>query len=130
MNLWQLQYLVTYSQSVPAVLGPQEAVQIVTQQTQTTLYNQRKTARRAPRHQEGGFLAATDQYEAAAGQNLVNPLARHKEALNDNNVEMLIRQLEHAADARLSQKKKNCDRDSLRKQTKLLKISEKFWGRK
>ena len=43
---------------------------------------QREAARRTLLHQQGDFLAATHQYEAAARQNLVSALARHNEAHN------------------------------------------------
>ena len=44
---WQLQFFSTYTQCVPAVLGPQEAVQLVTQRAQEALNDQRETTRRA-----------------------------------------------------------------------------------
>ena len=52
-NPWQVQYHVTYPCSVLAVLGPQEAVHLVTQQAPEALNDQRETARRALLHQEG-----------------------------------------------------------------------------
>ena len=61
-------------------------------------YDQRDTARRALLHQ-GEFLAVTQKYEAAAGQNVVNTLARHNQTHNYN-VQMHVRQLEHEEDAR------------------------------
>ena len=76
VNSWQLQYPSTYPQGSPAVLGPQETVQLVTQRTREALNHQRETARRALLHQQEEFLAATHQEEAAARQNLVSALAR------------------------------------------------------
>ena len=63
----------------------------------------RETARRALHRQQGERLAATDQYEAAARKNFVKTLARNTEAHNDN-VQVQVRQLEHEADARFSQR--------------------------
>ena len=42
---WQSQYLVIYPQSVHAVLGPQETVQLVTQRAREALNDPRETAR-------------------------------------------------------------------------------------
>ena len=44
---WQLQYIATCPQCVPAVLGPQETVQLVTQRAREALNDQRETTRRA-----------------------------------------------------------------------------------
>ena len=81
-NPWQLQYPFTYPQSVPAVLGPQETVQLVTQRAREALNDQCETARRALLHQQGELLAATRQYKAAARQHVVSTLARNSEAHN------------------------------------------------
>ena len=102
-NPWQLQYPNTYPQSAPAVLGPQEAIQLVTQRARGAMCARRETARRALLRQQGECLAATDQYEAAARKNFVNTLARNNEAHNDN-VQVQALQLEHKADARFSQR--------------------------
>ena len=64
-NSWQGQYPFTYPQRVLAVLGPPETVQLVAQRAQEDLNHQLETARRALLHQQGEFLAATHQYEAA-----------------------------------------------------------------
>ena len=125
VNLWQLQSPVAYRQSVLAVLGPQEAVQLVTQREREALNDQRETARRALLLQQGEFLAATHQHEVAARENLVNAVTRNNEAHNYN-VQMQVRQLEHEADARFPRDKGNCYLDFLSKQIKLLKVSEKF----
>ena len=74
VNPWQLQYPITYPQSVPAVLGPQEVVQL------EALNDLRETARHALLHQQGEFLDATHPYEAAARHHLVSTLARNREA--------------------------------------------------
>ena len=71
-NRWQVQYPVTYPQRVFAALGTLEAVHLVTQRAREALNDQRETARRVLLHQQGEFLAATHQREAAARQNLVN----------------------------------------------------------
>ena len=84
VNLWQLQYPSTYPQGLSAVLGHQETVQQVTQRAREALNIQRETPRRALLHQQGHFLAAAHQYEAAAKQNLVSALARNNEAHNHN----------------------------------------------
>ena len=89
MNHWQLPCLVTYLPIVFAVLGPQ-AVQLVTQRAGEALNIKEK------------FLLPLIQCEAAARQNLVNTLARRNEARNYN-VQM---QLEHEADARVSQRQR------------------------
>ena len=119
----QLRYAVTYPQSVPAALGPQETVQLVTRRARESLNFQRETARRPLLPQQGDFPAATHQYEAAARQNLVSTLATNNEAHNDY-VQMQVRQLKHARN--VPKDKGKCYRDFLRKQIKLLEISEKF----
>ena len=91
-----------YSQGSPAVLGRQETVQSVTQRAREALNLQRDTARRALLHQEGEFLAATHQDEAAARQNLVNTLTMNSEA-HCYNEQPHVRQLEQEVDARFSQ---------------------------
>ena len=95
----------TNPRSVPAVLGPQETVQLVTQQAREAPHDQREAARRALVPQQGGFLAATHRYEAAARQNLVNTLARHSE-VDKYNVQMQVRQLEQEADTRYSHRQR------------------------
>ena len=77
---------VTYPQAVLSVLGPQEAVELVTPRAREDLNDQRETARRALLHQHA-----------------VSTLARNYEAHNYN-VQMQVRQPEHQADARLSQR--------------------------
>ena len=67
-NPWQLQHHATYPQSVPAVLGLEEAVRLLTQRAREALHDQRETARRALLHQQGEFLAATHQHERLRGQ--------------------------------------------------------------
>ena len=104
-NLWQLQHPIAYPQSVLAVLGPQEAVQLVTHWAQEALNDQREKARRALLCQQGEFLAATHQYEAVARQNFVNTLTRNNEAHN-HDVPMKVRQLEHEADAWFSKRQR------------------------
>ena len=47
LNPWHIQYPVTCPQSDVAVLGPQEAVQLVTQRAREALHDQRETVRRA-----------------------------------------------------------------------------------
>ena len=88
-----------------AVLGPQEAVQLVTQRAREALNDQRGTVRRAVLHQQGEILAASHQYEEAARQHLVNILTRNHEA-NNYYVQMQVRQLEHEADARFSKRQR------------------------
>ena len=68
---WQRQYPVTYPQGVPAVLGREESVQMITQRAREALNDQREKARRALLHPQGEILAATDQYEEVARQSLV-----------------------------------------------------------
>ena len=107
-NPWHLQSPVTYPlppQSVLANLGPQEAIQLVTQRAQEALYDQRNSARRVLLHQQGEFFAATHQYEAAARQHLVKTLARNNEA-HKYNVQVQVHQPEHEADARFSQRER------------------------
>ena len=53
VNPWQLQNPAIQPQSVPAVLGPQETVQLVAQRAREPLHGQRETARRALLHQQG-----------------------------------------------------------------------------
>ena len=65
----------------------------------------REKARRALLQQQGEFLAATHQCEAAARQHLVSVLARQSEAHHDN-VQVQVRQLAHDADARFSQRQR------------------------
>ena len=79
-NPWQLQYPVTYPRSVPAVLGPEESFQLVTQRAREALNDQRETARRALLHQQGEFLAAAHQREAVVRDHLENSFARNCEA--------------------------------------------------
>ena len=67
-----------------AVLGPQEIVEVVTHRAREALNDPRDTARRALFHQQGSFLAATHQHDAAARQHLVSALARNCEAHNYN----------------------------------------------
>ena len=105
VNPWQLLYLCTHLQSVPAVLGLQETVQLVTQRAREALNDQRETARRALLHQHGEFVAAIHQCEAAAGQTIVSTGARNNEA-HSYNVQMQVRQLEHEPDARFSQRQR------------------------
>ena len=100
-----MQYPVTYSQKVTSVLEPQERDLLVTQRARAALDDQRETAHRALLHQQGEFLGATHQYEAAARQKFVTILARLSEA-HDYNVQMQVRQLEHEAHARISQKQR------------------------
>ena len=75
---------VTVSHYVPsgftAVLGLQVIVQLVTPRAREALNVPRETARRALLHQQGQFLAATHQHEAAARPHLVSALARSSEA--------------------------------------------------
>ena len=97
LHPWQSQNF----QCVLAALGSQKADQLCTPREAS--HHQRETARRAPRPQQGEFLAATHQYEAAARHNLVNTLARVHEVHNYK-VQMQVRQLEQEADARLSQR--------------------------
>ena len=61
-----------HPQGSPAVLGPHETVQLVTQRARENQNDQRETARPTLLHQQGELLAATHQYEAAARQNFVN----------------------------------------------------------
>lgn len=75
------------------VHGHPEGVQLVTQR-----------ALHDP-HQQGEFLSAIHQYEAAARQNIANTLASNSEAHNYNAL-MQIRQLEQETDARFSQRQK------------------------
>ena len=103
VNPWHSQYPVTCPESVPAVLGPQKAVQMMTQRARDALNDQREAARRVLLHRQGEFRAASHQYEAAARQNLVNTLARSGEAHIDH-VQMHNEQFEHEADARFSQR--------------------------
>ena len=87
-----------------AVHGPQETVQLVTQQVREALHDQHETARRALLHQQGQFLASTHHCEAAARQNLCEHFgARNTEAPNYE-VQKQVRQREHEADARCSQR--------------------------
>ena len=90
-------------QSVFAVLGPQEAVQLVTQRAREALHDQRETARRAVLHQQGYFIVTTHQVEAAARRNFVNALASDNEAHNYN-VQTQVGQLEQEADAGFTQR--------------------------
>ena len=101
-----LMYPATYPQCVPAVLGPQEVVQLVTQRAREALHDQRETARRALLRQQGRLLAATHQHAAAAGQNPVKILARNSEAQHYN-VQMHVRQLERTVIAIFSGRKSN-----------------------
>ena len=101
VNPWQLQTL----HSAPAVLGPQEAVQLATQRAREALNDQCDMAQRALLRQQEQFLTATHQYEAAARQNLVSALARSDEAHNYN-VQMQVRQLEQEADARFFERQR------------------------
>ena len=96
----QLQFHFLYAPSVLAVLGPQEAIQLVTQRAREVQNDQPETARRALLHQAGEFLAATHQYEAAAKRNFVNTLTKKKRSTQLQR----FRQLEHEADARFSQR--------------------------
>ena len=82
-----------------------EAVQLVTQRARVVLHDSLETARRALLHQQGQFLAATPQYEAAARPNLVITLASNSDVHNCN-VQIQVRQLEQEADALLSQRQK------------------------
>ena len=109
-----------------AVLGHHEAVQSVSKRARETLHDQREMARRALLHQRREFLAATHQYEPAARQHLVSTLARTNEVHNCN-VQMQARQLEQEADARFHQIHWELSSRFLRKQIKLLMISEKNW---
>ena len=102
MGPWQLQYPVTYPQRVPAALGPQEAVQMITQRARDALNDQRETVRRALHHQEGQLPSATRQYGAAARQKLVCASARKNEAHKEN-VQIPDRQL-YQEDARFFSK--------------------------
>ena len=56
----------SYLQGSPAVLGPQETVQVSPQRARDAVNVQRETARRALLHQLRAFLAVTHQYEAVA----------------------------------------------------------------
>ena len=75
------------------MLGPEETVQQVTRRALEALTVQLETARRALLHQQGEFLAAVHQYEAAARQNLGSAFARNSEAHNYN-VQIQVRQTE------------------------------------
>ena len=77
---WQLQYPATYLQIVHAVLGTQDAVQLVTQGARESLNDQRETARLVLHHQQIYFLAATHQNIVLARQNFSIILARNSEA--------------------------------------------------
>ena len=79
VNPWQSQCPNAYLQGSPAVLGPQEAVQLVTQRAREAQNDQRQEARRALLRQQEEFLAATRQHEANARQNLVSALAQKNE---------------------------------------------------
>ena len=72
---------------------------------------------------QGKFLAATHQHEAVARKIRVSALARNDEA-NNYDVQMQVRQLDQEAD------RENCFIDFPKKQTKLLRISDKNWKRK
>ena len=118
-NPWQSQDPRTHRQSSPAALGPQETVQLVKQRAQKDLNVQRETARRAFLHQQGEFIAATRQHEVAARQKLVSALARKMKRTiitcrckfgNSNMMQMRD----------FPKDKRNCHRDSLKKQIKLL----------
>ena len=125
MNPWQLLYLCTHLQSVPAVLGPQETVQLVTQRAREALNDQREIARRALLHQQGEFLAAIHQCEAAAGQTMSvlgqeimkRTITMCKYKFDSSNMKQMRDFLKDRG---------NRNRDFLRKQIKLLKVSEKF----
>ena len=82
------------AQCVPAVLGPQEVIQLVTQRAREALHDQCETARRALLRQQGRLIAATYQCVAAARENLVNILARNEEA-HRYNEQMQVPELEH-----------------------------------
>ena len=125
-NLWQLQYPVAYAQCVPAVLGPHEVVQLVTQRAREALNDQRETARRALLHQQREFFAAAHPHEVAARQNLVNTLTRNNEAHNYN-VQVQVRQLENKKHTRFFSKSQGTIIAILSGSTSsFLKISEKF----
>ena len=99
----KLQYPSTFFQRSPAVLEPQETVQIFTQRAREALNDQRETARHALLHQQGKFLAATYQFQAPARQNLVSAVARNYEAHNLD-VQMQVRQFVKEADVRFSRR--------------------------
>ena len=100
VNPWQLRYPVTYPKCVPAVPGPQEAVQSVTQRVREALYDQRETARRL--WQEiATYTIITCRYKLG-----ISNMKQMRDFLKDQG---------------------NCYRDFLRKQIKFLRISEKFW---
>ena len=108
LNPWHLQN----PQSVPAVLGPREAVGLVTQRAREALHDQCATVRRALLPQQEEFLGSTHQYQTAARQNLVNTLARHNKEQNYI-VQMQIHHLEQEADARFFTKNKGIVEDIL-----------------
>ena len=67
-NPWQLQYISTYTQCVPAVLGPEEAVQLVTQRAREALNDQRETTRRALSINKENFSLPLTKMKRLRGQ--------------------------------------------------------------
>ena len=101
-NPWQVLHPATYTFQF---LDLQKLFNCVAQRERDALYVQRETVRHALPHQQGEFLAADHQYEAAARQDLLNTLARNS-AVHKCKVQMQIRQLEHEAGARFSQRQR------------------------
>ena len=92
-------------------------------------FHQRETARLALLHQQGEFLAATHQYEAAARQNLVNSSARNNEA-HKYNVQMQARHLEQETDARFSRFSSEANQPHQNQGGNLVtEVSFEVWGR-
>ena len=98
--------------------------QLVAQRAREALYDQRETARRSLLPQQGEFLAATHRYEAAARKNLINTW---RETMNHTITACRCKFGNSNMRCAIFPKTKGTViATSLRKQIKLLKISEKI----
>ena len=126
MNPWQLHDPSTYPQGSPAVLGPQETVQLVTQQAREDLSVQREAARRAFLHQQGYLLLVLIKKKRLRSriwsviwqEIVIRTILMHTCKFDSSNMKQM---------RDFPEDKGDCNRDSLRTQIKLLKISETIW---
>ena len=103
-------------------LWPQETVQLVTQRARNALHGQCETARLAPLTQSGLI-----NMKWLRGKNLVNTLGRNNEAHNYN-VQMQVRELEHEADARFSQRQRELLSRFPQEAHQALENQREMWG--
>ena len=113
--------------SVPGVLGPQGAVQLVTQRTREALHDRRETARRAPLHQQGIVFCCHSSVWSGWETKPCQHFGRQQWSAQLQRADARLGNSKKKQARDLHKDRRNCHLDFLKKQIKLLKTSEKNW---